>query len=144
MSKQKYEQVQVLLPEIRAMAAADKTQQEITEHFDLSNKYMVKRLLHRERGKEEKIAQCCTCQRNILHNSKVHVPDCCIWIGNMGDSDSHASELPIIPMAPTEGQGLSGCGALAAFFFMISQQPYASSFAFLILVIKAFMLIKWA
>ena len=52
----KYEQVQARLPEIRAMVAAGKTQREIAKHFGLQDKYVVKRLLHRERQKEEKIA----------------------------------------------------------------------------------------
>ena len=55
MSKRKYEQVQALLPEIRAMVAAGKTQREIAEHLGLANKYVVKSLLKRERRKEEKI-----------------------------------------------------------------------------------------
>lgn len=52
MSKQKYEQVQPLLPETRAMAAAGKTQREIAEHFGFSDKFAVKRLLKRERDKD--------------------------------------------------------------------------------------------
>ncbi|MDD3222851.1 MAG: hypothetical protein PHG07_10825 [Lachnospiraceae bacterium] len=36
-----------------------------------------------------------------------------------------------------------GLSAVAALLFMISQQPYAAMFAFLFLVIKALMLIKW-
>ena len=55
MSRQKYSHVQVLLPEIRAMAAAGKTKREIAEHFGLRDKYVVKQLLARERRKEEKI-----------------------------------------------------------------------------------------
>ena len=55
MSRQKYTHVQALLPEIRAMIAAGKTQREIAEHFGLRDKYVVKRLLARERRKEEKI-----------------------------------------------------------------------------------------
>ena len=55
MSKRKYEQVQALLPEIRAMVAAGKTQREIAEHLGLANKYVVKSLLKRERRKEENI-----------------------------------------------------------------------------------------
>lgn len=55
MSKRKYEQVQLLLPEIRAMAAAGKTQREIAEHFGLSDKFVVKRLLKRERDKDAKL-----------------------------------------------------------------------------------------
>ena len=55
MSKRKYEQVQILLPEIRAMVVAGKTQREIAEHFGLANKYVVKSLLRRERRKEKKV-----------------------------------------------------------------------------------------
>ena len=55
MSRQKYTHVQALLPEIRAMIAAGKTQREVAEHFGLRDKYVVKRLLERERRKEEKI-----------------------------------------------------------------------------------------
>lgn len=55
MSKRKYEQVQQLLPEIRAMIAAGKTQREIAEHFGLSDKLVVKRLLKRERDKDAKL-----------------------------------------------------------------------------------------
>ena len=36
-----------------------------------------------------------------------------------------------------------GLGAVGALFFMLSRQPYASSYLFLILVIQALMLIKW-
>ena len=55
MPKRKYEQVQPLLPEIRAMVAAGKTQREIAEHFGFSDKYVVKRLLKRERDKDAKL-----------------------------------------------------------------------------------------
>ena len=55
MSKQKYEKVQPLLPEIKAMAAEGKTQREIAEHFGLSDKFVVKKLLKRERDKEAKL-----------------------------------------------------------------------------------------
>ena len=55
MSKRKYEQVQQLLPEIRAMSAAGKTQRETAEHFGFSDKFVVKRLLKRERDKEAKL-----------------------------------------------------------------------------------------
>ena len=37
-----------------------------------------------------------------------------------------------------------GLGAVGALLFMLSQQPYASAYLFLILVIQALMLIKWA
>ena len=55
MSKRKYEQVQSLLPEIRAMVAMGKTQREIAMHFGLADKYVIKRLLKRERDKEAKM-----------------------------------------------------------------------------------------
>ena len=55
MSKRKYEQVQQLLPEIRAMVAAGKTQREIAEHLGFSNKFVVKGLLKRERDKDAKL-----------------------------------------------------------------------------------------
>ena len=55
MSKRKYEHVQVLLPEIRLMVAAGKTQREIAEFFGLSDKYVVKGLLRRERDKDAKL-----------------------------------------------------------------------------------------
>ena len=55
MSKRKYEQVQQLLPEIRAMVAAGKTQREIAEHFGFSDKFVVNRLLKRERDKDAKL-----------------------------------------------------------------------------------------
>lgn len=55
MSRQEYTHVQVLLPEIREMVAAGRTQREIAEHFGLRDKYVVKRLLTRERRKEERI-----------------------------------------------------------------------------------------
>lgn len=64
MSRQKYTHVQALLPEIRAMVAAGKTQREIAEHFGLRDKYVVKRLLARERRKEKKI------KAGIIPNSK--------------------------------------------------------------------------
>ena len=51
-----YTHVQVLLPEIRAMVAGGKTQREIAEHFGLSSKEVVRKLLKRERRKEAKIA----------------------------------------------------------------------------------------
>ena len=55
MSRQKYTHVQALLPEIREMVAAGRTQREIAEHFGLRDKYVVKSLLTRERCKEERI-----------------------------------------------------------------------------------------
>ena len=55
MSKRKYEKVQPLLPEIKVMAAEGKTQREIAENFGLSDKFVVKRLLKRERDKDAKL-----------------------------------------------------------------------------------------
>ena len=51
MGKRNYTHTQVLLPEIRGMVAAGKTQREIAEHFGFSSKEVV-----RERRKEAKIA----------------------------------------------------------------------------------------
>ena len=52
MSKRKYTHVQSLLPEIKAMVEAGKTQREIAAHYGFSDKSVVKRLLERERRKE--------------------------------------------------------------------------------------------
>ena len=56
MCKRSYTHAQVLLPEIRAMVEAGKTQREIAEHFGFSSKEVVRELLKRERRKEAKIA----------------------------------------------------------------------------------------
>ena len=56
MNKRTYTQVQVLLPEIREMIAAGKTQREIAEHYGFSSKTVVKQLLNRERKKLQKEA----------------------------------------------------------------------------------------
>ena len=56
MGNRNYTHTQVLLPEIRAMVAAGKTQREIAEHFGFSSKEVVRELLKRERRKEAKIA----------------------------------------------------------------------------------------
>ena len=56
MAKRTYTQVQVLLPEIREMIAAGKTQREIAEHYGFSGKTVVKQLLNRERKKLQKEA----------------------------------------------------------------------------------------
>ena len=56
MAKRTYTQVQVLLPEIREMIAAGKTQREIAEHYGFSSKTVVKQLLNRERKKIQKEA----------------------------------------------------------------------------------------
>ena len=52
----KYEKVQELLPIIKARLAEGKTQREIAEEFGLKDKYVVQRLLTRERRKERKAA----------------------------------------------------------------------------------------
>ena len=52
----KYEKVQELFPVIKARPAEGRTQREIAEEFGLKAKYVVKRLLRRERRKEEKRA----------------------------------------------------------------------------------------
>ena len=48
MKKRNYTHVQILLPEIKAMLDAGKTQREVAEYFGLQNKYVVKQLLARE------------------------------------------------------------------------------------------------
>ena len=55
MLKRPYRHVQALLPEIKAMVAAGKTQREIAAHFGLKDNYVVKQHLARERRKEAKI-----------------------------------------------------------------------------------------
>lgn len=55
MPKKSYTHIQVLLPEIKAMVREGKSQREIAEHFGLKDKYVVKRLLKRERQKERKV-----------------------------------------------------------------------------------------
>ena len=55
MGKQNYTQVQVLLPEIKAMLAEGKTQREVAEYYGFQDKQVVKRLLERERRKERKL-----------------------------------------------------------------------------------------
>ena len=55
MGKRNYTHTQALLPEIRAMVAAGKTQREIAEYFGFSSKEVVRELLKRERRKEAKI-----------------------------------------------------------------------------------------
>lgn len=54
MSKRNYTHVQELLPKIKAMLAAGKTQREVAEHFGFRDKYVVKRLMNRERAKQRK------------------------------------------------------------------------------------------
>lgn len=55
MLKRAYIHIQELLPEITHMVSEGKTQREIAEHFGIKDKYVIKRLLHRERRLEEKV-----------------------------------------------------------------------------------------
>lgn len=53
MSKRKYTHVQSLLPEIKEMVEAGRTQREIAEYYGFKDKYVVKGLLKRERRRNE-------------------------------------------------------------------------------------------
>ena len=55
MKKRNYTHVQMLLPEIKAMLAEGKTQREVSEYYGFRDKQVVKRLLERERRKEQKL-----------------------------------------------------------------------------------------
>ena len=55
MEKRDYTHVQMLLPEIEAMIAEGKTQREVAEYFGFKDKYVVKRLLNRQREKRRKL-----------------------------------------------------------------------------------------
>ena len=55
MKKRNYTHVQMLLPEIKAMLAEEKTQREAAEYYGFRDKQVVKRLLERERRKERKL-----------------------------------------------------------------------------------------
>lgn len=55
MEKRHYTHVQMLLPEIEAMIAEGKTQREVAEYFGSKDKYVVKRLLNRQREKRRKL-----------------------------------------------------------------------------------------
>ena len=55
MEKRNYTHVQMLLPEIEAMMAERKTQREVAEYFEFKDKYVVKRLLNRQREKRRKL-----------------------------------------------------------------------------------------
>ena len=55
MGKRNYTHVQMLLPEIEAMIAEEKTQREVAEYFGFKDKYVVKRLLNRQREKRRKL-----------------------------------------------------------------------------------------
>lgn len=53
MENPNYTHVQMLLPEIEAMIAEGKTQREVAEYFGFKDKYVVKRLLDRQREKRQ-------------------------------------------------------------------------------------------
>ncbi len=55
MKKRNYTHVQILQPEIEAMIAEGKTQREVAEHFGFKDKYVVKKLLERQRAKQRKL-----------------------------------------------------------------------------------------
>ena len=55
MSKRSYTHVEEHLPENKAMVTAGKTQWEIAEHFGFKDKYVIKRVLKRERTKQCKL-----------------------------------------------------------------------------------------
>ena len=55
MEKRNYTHVQMLLPKIEAMMAERKTQREVAEYFGFKDKYVVKRLLNRQREKRRKL-----------------------------------------------------------------------------------------
>ena len=55
MKERNYTHVQALLPEIRAMLAAGRTQREVAEYYGFPDKKVVKGLLERERRKERKL-----------------------------------------------------------------------------------------
>ncbi|MDC0700610.1 imidazolonepropionase [Clostridium sp. D33t1_170424_F3] len=56
MEKRNYTQVQKLLPEIEAMISAGKTQREVAENYGFKDKYVVKKLLARQRRKRRALA----------------------------------------------------------------------------------------
>lgn len=56
MGKRKYQQIAALLPEIKGMLSAGKSQREIEVHFGLEGCRPIHQLLKRERRKEKKIA----------------------------------------------------------------------------------------
>ena len=55
MENPNYTHVQMLLLEIAAMMAEGKTQREVAEYFGFKDKYVVKRLLDRQREKRRKL-----------------------------------------------------------------------------------------
>lgn len=54
MSKRNYTHVQAVMPKIKAMVAAGKTQREIAEYLGFKSKQVVKEALKRERRKEKR------------------------------------------------------------------------------------------
>ena len=56
MSKRRYTHLQILLPEIKEMLAAGKSQREIEVHFGLEGDRPIHDLLKRERRKEKRIS----------------------------------------------------------------------------------------
>ena len=55
MSKRRYTHIQVLLPEIKAMLAAGKTQREVKEYFHLQGDRPIHDLLKQERCREKQL-----------------------------------------------------------------------------------------
>lgn len=55
MAKRNYTHLQPLLPVIKTMHASGMTHREIAEHFGFKDKFVVKRLLTRERNKKRNI-----------------------------------------------------------------------------------------
>ena len=56
MSKRKYTNLKVLLPEIRAMLAEGRSHREIEEHFGLTGERPIHHLLKQEHRREKKLA----------------------------------------------------------------------------------------
>ena len=56
MSKRKYTNLKVLLPEIKEMIAEGKSHREIEEHFGLTGERPIHHLLKQERRRERKLA----------------------------------------------------------------------------------------
>lgn len=56
MSKRKYTNLKIILPEIKAMIAEGKTHKEIEEHFGLTGERPIHHLLKQEHRREKKLA----------------------------------------------------------------------------------------
>lgn len=56
MSKRKYQKMQEIIPEIKEMLKAGKTQQEVERHFGLTGNRPIHQLLMRENRKARKLA----------------------------------------------------------------------------------------